>query len=178
MGMNASGALSQLLDLEIEKALSGAAVSIINEELASIGKLVRVGPIAIPGTHLTTAYTVDDAFGTKFSFAVPKSGTIVFTLFNDLDDEGLFKDLVLWTDEPAGTADADPFAPTDVENLGIIGMVKVDEFFNYGANQNGRSYDLVPYLAPLGVLWGQWVTRGADALAAGNLPQFSMIIQR
>ena len=133
-------------------------------------------PRGIPGIGTAAAYASGDAFGVVFALEVPLEGTIANVIFYDLDDEGLDKDIFLFSVAPVGTADNSVFAPTDNEVLTCVGVISIADWKNAGSNQVGMATPALSYYAPSGKLWGQFVTRGADNIAAANIPQFSLVI--
>lgn len=152
--------------------------------LERIAQLIEAGqdrvfittPTLISGIGTAVAYATGDAFGAKFAIDVPKQGTISNVVFLDLDDEGIAKDLVLFRADIAGTADNAAFDPTDVELLMCVGVISITDFKNFNSNQVGVATPALSYVAPAGQLYGQFVTRGVDNIAAGNIPQFSLTI--
>ena len=136
------------------------------------------GWVNVPGIGTGAAYATGEAVGTKFSFEVPKSGTISVAVFLDKDDEGLEMDLVLFTDDFLETADNAAFAVTDNDLKNFLSTITFATFKNFDANQVSTAAALgLDYVAPKRRLWGQFVTRGAPNIAAGNLPQFSLTIR-
>lgn len=130
----------------------------------------------IPGIGTGSAYTSGDAFGTKFTLAVPNEGTIASVIFRDYDDEGLGKEIVLFSENFTQTTDNDAFAPTDIDLVSCIGVISIVSFYNFSANQVGMATPALYYVAPKGLLYGQVVTRGADNIAAGAIPDFTLVI--
>ena len=135
-----------------------------------------VGPYQIPDLTLGGAYAANDAFGGMFTIAVPKFGTITDVIFYDRDDEGLNKDLVLFTRSFSPTANDAPIALRDDELKYSIGPISVDSWTDLLDNRLGRVTPALSYVAPQGKLWGQWVTRGADNIASGSEPLFALVI--
>ena len=135
-----------------------------------------VGPQFIPNLTLGGAYTANDAFGGMFVIDVPKFGTITDLIFYDRDDEGLNKDLVLFSRSFTPTANDAAIALLDDELRHIITIVRVTTWIDLLDNQIGIATPARSYVAPTGRLWGQWVTRGADNIASGSEPYFSMVI--
>ncbi|MBM3946505.1 MAG: hypothetical protein FJ315_03775 [SAR202 cluster bacterium] len=142
----------------------------------ALSPIFNTGFINIPGIGLSSAYASGDAFGTRFSIAVPVEGTISTVVFADLDDEGLDKEVVLFNNEFNQTGDNDVFAVTDGDLLNLVGIVSITDWYNFANNQVGRSTPALAYQAPLGRLWGQVVTRGADNIVPGHQPHFFMVI--
>ena len=135
-----------------------------------------VGPYQVPGLTLGGAYAANDAFGGMFTIDVPKFGTITDLVFYDLDDEGLNKDVVLFTRSFTPTANDAAIALRDDELRYSIGAISVISWTDLLDNQLGRATPALSYVAPQGKLWGQWVTRGADNIAAGSEPLFALVI--
>lgn len=132
--------------------------------------------VAIPGIGTAIAYTAADAFGTKFAVEVPKEGTISTVVFHDYDDEGLPKEIVLFSSDFTGTADNGVFAPSDQDLLKCVGVISIGTFYNFSANQIGMATPALYYVAPESRLYGQVVTRGVDNIAVDNIPTFTMVI--
>ena len=130
----------------------------------------------IPGIGTAAAYAAGEAFGTKFSIPVPVQGTISRIAFLDLDDEGLRKDFVLFSRDFTATADNAAFNLSDGDLAYCLGVLSVDNFFNWGANQLGQVYPAFDYIAPDGLLYCQIVTQGADNIAAGAIPKFFLTV--
>lgn len=148
----------------------------ISGELYVAGRVFRTPRQPIPGIGAAVAYTSGDAFGTKMVFQVPIEGTISNVHFLDYDDEGLTKELVLFSQDFTGTADNAAFAVSDEDLRNCIGVLNITQYFNFDANQLGQGTPALGYLAPEGHLWGQWVTRGADNIAAGAQPDCFLVI--
>ena len=134
--------------------------------------------IQVPGIGITVAYTSGDAFGSKFSIKVPKQGTISDAVFLDYDDEGLAKEIVLFSKDFTDTADNSAFDVSDRDLANCVGIISLTTFYNYTSNQVGMATPALGYVAPKGVLWGQFVTRGADNIAANNIPEFFLVISQ
>ena len=143
-----------------------------------VGKTVETPLIEIPGIGGGAAYGAGDAFGTKFIIdGVPKSGVIHTAIFLDKDDEGIETDLMLFRDDFTATADNDAFAVVDADMEKFIGSVTWVAFKNLGANQVSTAAALgLVYVAPLGRLFCQCVTRGAPNIAAGSEPKIRLLI--
>ena len=130
----------------------------------------------IPGIGTAAAYASGDAFGGKFFVPTPREGTIAKVVFYDLDDEGLSKDLVLFDTQFTATADNGEFDVSDADLLNCVGVIGIDTFYNFKSNQLGVVSPAYEFYAPNGGLWCQLVTRGADNIAANNLPSIMVVI--
>ena len=148
----------------------------IPDPIVALGTTFVTDVIEIPGIVTAAAYQDGDAFGTKFKVAVPKDGVIATALLFGLDDEGIQKDIFLFEGDFVQTADNAAFAPTDADLLKSVGFITIDVFSNVAANQLGVASPALFYVAPQGFLWGQVVTRGADNIAAANIPRFRLVI--
>lgn len=137
---------------------------------------LHVVTVAIPGIGISVAYTAADAFGTKFAFNVPREGTISTVVFHDYDDEGLTKEIVLFSSDFTGTGDNAAFAPSDLDLLKCVGVISIGTFYNFSVNQIGIATPALYYVAPGKRLYGQVVTRGADNIAVDSIPTFTMVI--
>ena len=148
----------------------------VTNQLQIAGKTARVEGL-VPGIGTAAAYASGDAFGTVMVLEFPESGIIESARFIDLDNEGVNKELWLFTAEIAGSADNAVFAPTDEELLHIEAIILFDTWRTANLNQVGAEDSLaISYSAPRRTLWGQFVTRGADNIGAGNIPRFSLRI--
>ena len=158
---------------------SGQRVEVAVTEKGEVYEAVHsysTGLIRISGIGAASAYTAADAFGTSGRIPVPKEGTIAFVSFLDYDDEGLNKEIVLFSAPFTATTDNDAFAVTDDELRLCLGVISISTWYNFSANQVGISYPTLTYVAPTGFLHYQFVTRGADNIAAGKSPDFSLVI--
>ena len=153
----------------------GWSISRIKEVVFTTSKL-HVVTTTVPGIVVANAYAAADAMGTKFAVKVPKEGTIATVVWHDYDDEGLPKELVLFSSDFTGSADNAVFAPSDLDLLKCVGVISIGTFYNFSVNQVGVATPALYYIAPAGVLYGQVVTRGADNIAADNIPTFTMVI--
>lgn len=133
-------------------------------------RTIKIEPVTIPGIGTAAAYASGDAFGTSFRFAVPPMGIIANAVFIDLDDEGVNKELVLFSRAFTATADNSAFAVSDADLVNCVGVLSVDTWYNFGNNQLGIATPMMAYEAQTGYLWCQIVTRGADNIAAGSIP--------
>ena len=132
----------------------------------------RVGMV-VPGIGTGLAYASGDAFGGKLVFHVPSEGTISNVTFLDYDDEGIVKELVLFDRDFTATADN---AAMDVSVRNSLGVVPINEFFDLGGDRIGQGTPALGYVVPDGMLYGQLVTRGADNIAAGAIPEIWLVI--
>lgn len=132
--------------------------------------------IAVPGIGTGAAYADGDAFGRSFAIEVPKEGVIANVVFLDYDDEGLNKDLVLFSRPFAETADNAAFAPSDADLAFCVGVASITVWYNFENNQVGMGTPALGYTAQKGKLWGQWRTRGSDNIAAATIPEFYLVI--
>ena len=132
--------------------------------------------VQVPGIGTGAAYAAADAFGVKFSFTVPVKGTIINVIFQDLDDEGLDKELNIFNRDFTETADNAAFAPSDDDLLNCIGVANIDTWYNFANNQIGMAYPALGYVAPTGLLYAQLLTRGADNIASGAIPKIFLVI--
>lgn len=132
--------------------------------------------VRIPGIGTGAPYASGDAFGGRFSFAVPVDGTIANVMFYDYDDEGIQKDLMLFAEEFTETTDNSEFDPSAGDLSNSIGPVLITSFTDFANNQMGKATPALSYHAPHGRLWAQIVTRGADNIAAGAIPEIRLVI--
>jgi len=130
----------------------------------------------IEGIGVAAAYATADAFGGRLVIPVPVEGTICTVVFHDYDDEGITKELVLFNDEFTATADNSAFAVSDADMRNCVGVISIVTYFNFGSNQIGQATPALFYIAPKGLLYGQFVTRGTDNIAAGAIPDFTMVV--
>lgn len=143
--------------------------------LLTSGPLFDTGLIQInTGNGL---YTTADAFGGKFTIAVPPVGTISQVFFYDLDDEGISLDVVLFDADFTATADDSAYAVTDVDHMHCIGVVSITSFTDLGGMQLGQAFPLISYSVPSGVIYAQCIIRGAPTVAAGSEPYLRFFVQ-
>ena len=133
-------------------------------------------PLTVPGIVTGAAYAAGDAFGTKFGLRAPKEGVIATANFLDHDNEGLPKELWLLRADFTGTADNAAFALTDGDLSKVVGVIVFDTFRAANANRVGGATPALYYKAPSGLLYCQFVTRGADNIAAEKLPEFYLVV--
>lgn len=175
-------AVTNFADIEVLKGIAPDGqprpVRTDNDGNLVVGPQTRTAPRPVTGIGTAAAYTTADAFGGKFALDVPVSGTILNIIFLDKDNEALNKELVLFSADFTATADNAAFAPTDADIANCIGVVAVDTWFSYNANAVGIGTPALGYIAPSGRLWGQFVTRGADNIADGSIPLFSLVISQ
>ena len=134
------------------------------------------GLIHVTGLTVAGAYATGDAFGARGIIPVPQEGTISMATFLDYDDEGLNKEIVLFSAPFTATTDNDAFAPTDNDLRLCLGVISISTWYNFNANQVGIAYPALTYVAPTGQLFYQIVTRGADNIAANAAPSFFLVI--
>ena len=140
-------------------------------------KVYRTERVLVPGIGAAVAYTAADAFGTALSFPVPIEGTIAGVVFYDYDDEGITKELVLFEDPFTATADNAAFAVSDTDLHNCLGVISIDVYYNFGNNQIGIATPALSYVLTTGsTLYGQLVTRGADNIAAGAMPELMLVV--
>ncbi len=139
-------------------------------------KVYRTSPVEVPGIGTGAAYASGDAFGTSWEVVVPVEGTITDVVFLDLDDEGIQKDFVLFDAPFTETSDNSAFDVNDVDLLKCVGFISLTDFVDFNSNQVGRASPALSYRAAGGKLHGQIVTRGADNIAADNIPRFFLVI--
>lgn len=153
----------------------GLKIDYIKGLVVTTSPSTRVGGV-IPGIGTGAAYASDDAFGSIGELVVPKSGTIATVLFLDLDDEGLRKDVYLSAAPFVDTADNSPIALTDAAVRNCLGIVSIDTFYDLLDNRVGIATPALWYHAPRKRLYYQVVTRGADNIAAGALPELWFVV--
>lgn len=138
--------------------------------------ITTVGPLPIPVTVFASAYTAGDAFGNKFQIEVPLEGTISNVVFYDKDDEGLEKELWLFRADFTATADDAEFAISDADLISLVGVISIASFKNAANNQLGQATPALSYKLTAGRFYCQMVTRGADNIAAGQVPSIALTI--
>ena len=132
--------------------------------------------LTVSGVGTGSAYTSGDAFGRKITLHVPVEGTISNVVFQDLDDEGINKELVLFDRDFEETADNAAFAVSDADLAKCIGVAYINTWSDFGNNQVGQAVPALSYVTPNGMLYAQLVTRGADNIAAGAIPTFFVVV--
>ena len=147
-------------------------------DIHATSRLFKTDLMTVPGIGTAAAYTAADAFGTKFNFPVPTEGVISTVIFVDRDDEGIEKELVLFHEDFTATADTAAFAVTDNDLGNLVGVIHIetDDYFDWSSNRVAVVYPALYYIAPDGLLYGQFVTRGTDNIAVGALPSFQLVI--
>ena len=132
----------------------------------------------VSGIGTGVAYTSGDAFGTTIYLKVPKEGTITNVIFLDYDDEGLDKELVLFSGLFTETADNAAFAVSDADLSKCVGVINIATWHNFGNNQVGLATPALGYHVPGGILYAQMVTRGVDNIAADAIPDIIVVVSQ
>ncbi len=134
-------------------------------------------PMRVPGIGVSAAYETGDTFGTIFEVNVPPSGTILSATFWDMDDEGLQTDFEIFKDHiPSGTDNA-AWAPTDISLRSFVTELAFFAFDDHGTGQTSEIKNIgKAYTAPKGKFWIQGIARGAQNIAAENIPRFQLQI--
>ncbi len=116
----------------------------------------------------TGIYISGDALGAKQSFPnVGGRGEIVGVTVIDRDSEEANLDVVFFNEDITGSADHDPFAPTDAELSTMVGAVLVNTWKTFSTNSIGVESNVrMPYWAKSGTLFFQCVTRAIPTYAA------------
>lgn len=139
-------------------------------------RVYRSPLIKVPGLTLGGAYEAADAFGTMITISgLPNEGVITNVFYFDYDDEGITKELVLFDEAFVEAANDAAFDITDADLRKVIGVINIATFRNYSLNQFGQATPALYYATDVrtpGTLYGQFVTRGADNIAAGSEPEF------
>lgn len=139
------------------------------------GDLWIIQSTPIPGIGTGAAYASGDAFGTAFSIPMPIQSIIESTAFKDLDNEGINKELWMFSRPIDGTADNAAFQPTDAELADCECIIPFNGWYTANGNQMASMSGLaLAAYFPEGRAWCQFVTRGADNIAAGSIPLFSL----
>lgn len=132
-------------------------------------RIVATSWVLVPGTSAASAYADEDAFGTRFTLDVPRSGVITSAMAIDEDDEDLDVNLFLFREDITSGTDNSAYAPSTSDLLKLEAIINLD--LRYGVSGATLGYNpglVVPYIAPAGLLWVQAVARGALNLAAGK----------
>ena len=143
-------------------------------------RLVRLGPTEIPGITAANAFDALDQFGTVLTFTdVPGAGTIHEINFHDLDDEGIDKQVWIFSAPPT-LADSDAaFSIADEDNLKQIGVFIFSTWRDGINSQMGKTANTpCDYVMAGNKFYVAVQTAGVDNIAAGSMPQISMIIER
>ena len=139
--------------------------------------IVVTNRVTVPGIGTGSAYAAGDAFGTRFVFEVPPKGTITRAIFIDKDNEGIQKDIVMFSREFTETADNAAFDPSDVDMTSHLGVASVNVFYDFGSNRGGEAVPDLEYSLPDGRIYCQIVTKGADNIAAGAIPEVYLVVK-
>ena len=149
-----------------------------NPQVPVRSRLVKIGPVPIPGIAAASALAASDAMGIAFVLSVPRSGVIVKAFFHDLDDEGLGKELWILDASFTAAANNDPFSLADADLHKIVGVLI---FNNYRDAVNAQISDSAQtplwYSVPNGEFHCQLKTYGADNIAIGAMPLVSLLIE-
>ena len=151
---------------------------------------IRVGQtldsefITVPGIVTGAAYADGDAIGTTIVFPnvlrpETLSGVLYSAHYNDLDDEGLQVDLVIFKGPPTYTpADNGAYAPTDADIRNRIAVISFAAFYNWSNNQSSDVANIgIGFANAAGPhLYGHLIARGALNIAAANLPQVRLVV--
>ncbi len=134
------------------------------------GRVFHTDPVVVPGMN-TSQYSIEDALGTSWQVAVPKSGVIMSVWGYDSDDELLEYNIILHRDEFTSGTNNDAYAPVDAEkHLWVGPPIVIDSFKGYsGVTVGGFDNVGFAYVAPKGFLYGQCVTQGDPTYAAADL---------
>lgn len=133
----------------------------------------------VPGIGTGAAYATGDAFGSRLILPVPVKGVIQSVTFVDKDNEKLAKDIYVFANDFTATADNAAFAPSDADLLNCVGFISLSggDFAANSANAVAHRDNIgLAYTAPSGYLYFQFVTRGADNIASGKIPQVQFVI--
>lgn len=142
---------------------------------------ILTGPTAVPGVVDTPDYSSGDAFGTIMTFNVPNStGVIHGALWIDLGNIKIQKDVFLFSALPSDTtADNAAWDPPDADMASCIGAFSIGagDYFAAANSAIGCVRGLnLPYVTAGRKVYARIVTRGADNLAASNLPSFGLYV--
>jgi len=134
------------------------------------GRVFHTDPVIVPGIG-AGIYTAEDALGTSWAVAVPKSGVIMSVWGYDSDDEAIEYNIILHRDDFTSGSDHDAYAPVDAEkHLWAGPPLAIDTFKGYsGVTVGGFDNVGFPYVAPKGFLYGQCVTQGTPTYASAGL---------
>lgn len=140
-----------------------------------------LGPTEIPGVGTGVAYASGDAFGTVMAFTMSSKAAILHgALLLDLDNEKIQKDIFVFDTLPTDTsADNAAFTPPDADLLTCIAAFSIGagDYIAAAANAVGCVRGInIPIVAPSGTLWVRVVTRGADNIAASNIPLLGLYV--
>ena len=144
--------------------------------LITTSRVYTTEKMTVPGIGTGAAYASGQAFGGKFAITVPKEGTISNVWFLDYDDEGIPKEIALFTRDFTATADKSAFSVSAGDLANSIGLVEIGTFYDFTATRLGAATPALWYNAPEGRIYCQVKTKGADNIAAGSIPQIVMVI--
>ena len=152
---------------------------IIRDPVAVENSLVTVGPILLGGITAAVAYTNGDQMGSLIPIGVPREGTILEVRFHDLDDEGIDKELWLFSRPVTLAADNAAFSLSDTDNFAVVAVFLFDVWRDAVNNQVGLTANTpANYRAPQEQLYCAVKTKGADNITLGSEPHLSFVIER
>lgn len=147
----------------------------LNGRLYVAGGAFETPAQPIPGIGTGAAYATGDAFGGMFTIPVPVEFKLQAITFIDLDNEKIAKDVVFYASPFTATADNAAFAPSaaDLQRQSKAISIAIGDYVAFNANALATVTGIeITMVCPSGFLYGQWVTRGADNIAAGSIPLF------
>ena len=151
-------------------------------------KLVSSVPLAsnltaysttIPGIGTGAAYAASDQFGTLIAITgVPLKGTIAGAWFYDFDNEGLNKELWIFSAPVTLADDNAAFAVSDTDLTSAVDVITFNTWNTATNNQLGIQGD-TPLTYDLGTstLYLAVKTLGVDNIAAGSIPRIKLTIR-
>lgn len=153
-------------------------VRLDGNEVVAKGKLLSF-ITEVPGIAPADAFDVGDQMGTVIVIeGVPPAGTIVEMKFHDLDDEGLDKEVWVFSANPTLAVSDAAFSIADVDNLSVLGVFAFTTWRDAVNNQVGMTANTpCSYRSPNGKLYLAVKTLGVDNIAQGSMPQISLVIE-
>ena len=143
------------------------------------------GPVSIPGVVPAVAYAALDQMGSALAIDIPNRGTILEATFHDLDDEGIDKEVWMFTAQPTLAADNGVFSIADADNRRNRAVFVFSTWRDGVNSQIGKTantpatYDLGlnAQNEPVTQAWFAVKTLGTDTIAVNMEPQLSFVIQ-
>lgn len=148
--------------------------------LVSAGPKIYTAQRVIPDIAAAAAFVSGDQFGGLGEFAtVPSNGIIRELRFLDFDDEGIDKQVWMFSSKVTLAADNAAFSLADQDLRPVIGIFAVSTWRDAVNGQIGLTSNTPCYYSlPAGsTIYFAVMTLGADNIAAGSMPELGIVIE-